>query len=131
MTSASILVVVFTAAVVGALIGLGLGGFVSNPVVLALIAGFLGTLAASVVRNTLVHRFSGMGPDDSRVPNVVLTYAVIASIAGSLAGHDIATLAGEASPVWIGTLAGLFSSVLMALLMITYYMNPAPAQKKR
>ena len=131
MTSASILVVVFTAAVVGALIGLGLGGFVSNPVLLALVAGFLGTLAASVVRNTLVHRFSGMGPDDSRVPNVVLTYAVIASIAGSLAGHDIATLAGQTSPVWIGTLAGLFSSVLMALLMITYYMNPAPAQKKR
>ena len=111
MTSASILVVVFTAAVVGALIGLGLGGFISNAVVLALIAGFVGTLAASVARNTLVHRFSGVGPDDSRVPSVVLTYAVIA--------------------VWIGTLAGLFSAVLMALLMITYYMNPAPAKKKR
>jgi hypothetical protein len=62
---------------------------------------------------------------------VVLTFAVIASIAGSLAGHDVATLAGEASPVWMGTLAGLFSSLLMALLMITYYMNPAPAKKKR
>ena len=131
MTSASILVVVFTAAVVGALIGLGLGGFISNAVVLALIAGFVGTLAASVARNTLVHRFSGVGPDDSRVPSVVLTYAVIASIAGSLAGHDIATILGEASPVWIGTLAGLFSAVLMALLMITYYMNPPPAKKKR
>jgi len=130
MTFASILVVVFTAAVVGALIGLGLGGFVSNLVVLALIAGFLGTLAASFVRNKLVYRFSGVGPDDSRVPNVVLTYAVIASIAGSLAGHDVATLAGESSPVWIGTLAGLFSSVLMALLMITYYMNPQPAKKR-
>ncbi|MCJ7599053.1 MAG: hypothetical protein MUO41_10615 [Methyloceanibacter sp.] len=131
MTSASILVVVLTAAVVGAVVGLALGGVISNEVVLALVAGFLGTMAASVVRNTLVHRFSGMGPDDSRMPNVVLTFAVIASIAGSLAGHDIATLLGEASPVWIGTLAGLFSSVLMSLLMITYYMNPAPAKKKR
>ena len=131
MTSASILVVVFTAAVVGALIGLGLGGFISNAVVLALVAGFVGTLAASVARNSLVNRFSGVGPDDSRIPSVVLTYAAIASIAGSLAGHDVAMLVGEASPVWIGTLAGLFSAVLMALLMITYYMNPAPAKKKQ
>lgn len=131
MTSASILVVVLTAVLVGALVGLGLGGFVGNLVVLALVAGFVATMAASVVRNTLVHRFSGMGPDDSRVPSVVLTYAIIASIAGSLAGHDIATILGEASPVWIGLLAGLFSAVLMALLMITYYMNPAPAKKKR
>jgi hypothetical protein len=131
MTSASILVVVFTAAVVGALIGLGLGGFIGNAVVLALIAGFVGTLAASVVRNTLLHRFSGVGPDDSRVPGVVLTYAAIASVAGSLAGHDVATLVADVAPVWIGTLAGLFSAVLMALLMITYYMNPAPAKNKR
>jgi hypothetical protein len=126
MTSASLLVVVFTAAVVGALVGLLLGGVVGNMVVLALVAGFLGTIVASVARNVLVNRFSGMGPDDARVPSVVLTYAVIASIAGSLAGHDVATLAEQTSPVWIGTLAGLFSSVLMALLMITYYMNPAP-----
>jgi hypothetical protein len=126
MTSASLLVVVFTAAIVGALVGLLLGGFVSNLVVLALIAGFLGTVAASVARNILVNRFSGVGPDDSRVPGVVLTYAAIASIAGSLAGHDVATLVGQTSPVWIGTLAGLFSSVLMALLMITYYMHPTP-----
>src|SRR4029079_5546784 len=115
MTSASILVVVFTAAVVGALIGLGLGGFISNAVVLALIAGFVGPRAASVARNTLVHRFSGVGPDDSRVPSVVLTYAVIASIAGSLAGHDIATIMGEDSPVSIDTLASIFYACMTAL----------------
>jgi hypothetical protein len=62
MTSASLLVVVFTAAVVGALIGLGLGGFISNAVVLALVAGFVGTLAASVARNSLVNRFSAWVP---------------------------------------------------------------------
>jgi hypothetical protein len=28
------------------------------------------------------------------------------------------------SPVWLGTLAGLFSAILLAMLMITYYMNP-------
>src|SRR5262245_55276348 len=129
MTSASLLVVVFTASVVGALVGLLLWGFVSNLVVLALIAGFLGTIAASVARNILMNRFSGVGPDDSRIPSVVLTYAAIASIAGSLSGHDVAMLVGQTAPVWIGTLAGLFSSVLMALLMITYYMNPTPGRR--
>jgi hypothetical protein len=29
-----------------------------------------------------------------------------------------------ATSVWIGALAGLFSTVLMAMLMITYYTHP-------
>jgi preprotein translocase subunit SecD len=33
-------------------------------------------------------------------------------------------IGGLDSAVWLGTLAGLFSCILLAMLMITYYMNP-------
>jgi hypothetical protein len=33
-------------------------------------------------------------------------------------------LGGIDSPIWLGTLAGLFSCILLAMLMITYYLNP-------
>jgi hypothetical protein len=52
---------------------------------------------------------------------------VIASIAGSLASKEILDqVGGEWSPVWTGTMAGLASAILMALLMITYHMYPEP-----
>jgi hypothetical protein len=34
------------------------------------------------------------------------------------------------SPVWVGTLAGLFSAILLAMLMITYHMNPETRRHK-
>jgi preprotein translocase subunit SecF len=37
---------------------------------------------------------------------------------------EIDQASGFSSPVWIGALAGLFSTILMALLMITYHMVP-------
>ena len=58
---------------------------------------------------------------------VVAVFAVIASIAGSLASKEILDqVGGEWSPVWMGTVAGLASAILMALLMITYHMYPEP-----
>ena len=33
---------------------------------------------------------------------------------------------GDYSTLWLGTLAGLFSAILMSLLLITYLMNPEP-----
>ena len=38
----------------------------------------------------------------------------------------VGAIGGEFSPVWTGTVAGLASAILMALLMITYHMYPEP-----
>ena len=62
---------------------------------------------------------------------LVLVYSAVASLAGSSAAMEVAQQSGVAAPAWIGTLAGLFSAILMAMLMITYYTNPGQAPKLR
>jgi hypothetical protein len=60
----------------------------------------------------------------------VTIYAAVASLgAGSLA-LEIAERSGLATAsVWIGTLAGLFAAVLLAILMVTYYTHPGQPPK--
>jgi hypothetical protein len=131
MTSANLLVVLLVGTVVGALAGLGLGGIIANPWYLAIVAGFLGTIAGGIARDFIVRRGGGLGPDSSRTPTLVLVYAAVASLAGSSAALEVVDHSGVASPVWIGTLAGLFSAILMAMLMITYYTTPGHAPTLR
>jgi hypothetical protein len=126
VTSASLIVIILTAAAIGAIVG-GLIGTRLDTAPLAIAAGFIATVVAVVVRNKLLNRFSGVGPDDFQIPMVVAVFAVIASIAGSLASKELLDQVGGVwSPVWVGTLAGLGSAILMALLMITYHMYPEP-----
>ena len=131
MTSANLLIVVLVGAVVGALVGLALGGALSG-FYLAVVAGFLGTIVAGVARNEIMKR-SGASPDDSKIPNLVLIYSAVASLGGSSLADELVRLGGIDSAVWLGTLAGLFSCILLAMLMITYYMNPETGKpwKKR
>ena len=131
MTSASLLIVIIVGTAVGALIGLAIGGGL-DPLYLAIAAGFLGTIVGAIARNMIMVRGSGSGPDDSRTPTLVVVYSAVASLAGSAAAVEIARrsdLAG--SSVWIGALAGLFSAILLAMLMITYHTNPGEAPKIR
>ena len=79
MTSASVLIVLLVGTVVGALVGLLLGGTMENWY-LALLAGFLGSTIAVVVRNLVLSRGAGLGPDDLKTPGLVAIYA-----AGSIA----------------------------------------------
>ena len=130
MTSASLLIVLIVGTVVGALTGLFLGGGM-EALYLAFLAGFLGTIIAAVVRNYIMVRGSGVGPDDSRTPVLVIVFSAVASLAGSSAAVEAARLSEVSSPVWVGTLAGLFSSILLAMLMITYHTNPGEAPKLR
>ncbi len=124
VTSASLIIIILVAAAVGAVVG-GVIGQNLDVVPLAIISGFVATVVAVVVRNELINRLSGAGPDDFRIPMVVAVYAVIASLAGSLAGKELLDdMGGTYSPVWVGTVAGLVSAILMSLLMITYYMYP-------
>jgi len=130
MTSASLLIVLIVGTVVGALTGLIVGGSL-EALYLAILAGFLGTTIGAVVRNLIISRGAGMGPDESRTPVLVIVYAAVASLAGSSAAIEVARLSEVLSPVWIGTLAGLFSSILLAMLMITYHTNPGEMPKLR
>jgi uncharacterized membrane protein AbrB (regulator of aidB expression) len=126
VTSASLIVIILVAAAVGAIVG-GLLGTNLETAPLALVSGFVATIAAMIVRNKLLNRLTGVGPDDFRILGVVGLFAIIASIAGSLAAKEVLDqVGGEFSPVWIGTVAGLASAILMSLLMITYHMPPTP-----
>ena len=40
---------------------------------------------------------------------------------GGLAGHDVSNVIGETSGMWIGALAGVFATVAMLVLMVTYF----------
>lgn len=124
VTTASLLVVLLVATGIGTVTGLVLDSAVT-PVVVALSAGFLGTVVAGIVRNTLLVRAWGIaGIEDTGTPLVVIVYAAVASLAGSLAAYHVTDLAAMTTPVLIGSLAGVLSAVLLGLLMVTYRMTP-------
>jgi hypothetical protein len=128
MTSASLLIVLFVGTVVGAVTGLVVGGsFGGDP--LAILAGFLGAIAGVIVRNYIMVSGVGVGPDDSKTPFLVAVFAIIASLAGSLAAKEVLDWSELTAPVGLGALAGLFSAILLAFLMITYHTNPGEAPK--
>ena len=60
----------------------------------------------------------------------MIFYAAIATLAGSAAAVEVAHASQLDSPVWIGTLAGLFSSILTALLIKIYYIDPETGEIK-
>jgi len=125
MTSASLLIVLIVGAAVGALTGLAAGGFSLGALTVALLAGFLGTTIGAMVRNFILARGAGVGPDDSRTPLLVVIYAVIASLAASAAAVELAQRSdlGD-SRIWVGTLSGLIAAILMSMLLITYHTKP-------
>ncbi len=131
MTSAHLLIVLLVGTVVGALVGLGLGGLFANQWYLAIVAGFIATIVGGIARDFVVRRRGALGPDSLRMPALVLIYSAVASLAGSSAAMEVAQQSEVSASVWIGTLAGLFSAILMAMLMITYYTNPGQAPKLR
>ena len=121
VTTVSLLVFMVVGTTVGALAGLFLGSIFHGQV-LAIVAGLAGTIVATIARNVLVFWEIGVGPDEAALPWLVVLFGVIASVAGSLAGYEIAVLYEELLPFIIGGLAGLLSSILMGLIMIAYHM---------
>ena len=124
--SASLIVLIVVAIAIGASVGLLLGAFLPpGSRLIAIPAGFAATVVASIARYKLVALGARAGVDEARIPMVLVVNAAIASIAGSLAAHDLMGFVGAGtSPSLLGGLAGLLSAVLMALLMITYHSNP-------
>lgn len=127
--SASLILLALVATAIGAIVGLLLDGVAPGTRSLAIAAGLIATTIASIARYKVIFLGAGEGPDDTRVPWVLVVNAAVASLAGSLAAHDIANyITSPPSSVLLGTLAGLLSAVLMAMLMITYHTNPSPTR---
>ncbi len=125
VTSASLMIIILVAAAVGAVVGGLLDQLGMDRTLLAIISGFVAIVAAGVARHVMIRVVWGAGPDETRIPGVVVVFALVSSLAGSLAGHDLLHDYHEAhSGIWVGTLAGLLSALIMAMLMITFYMNP-------
>lgn len=109
ITTVSLLVFMVVGTAIGALAGLVLSPIFHGQV-LAIVAGLAGTIVATIARNVLVFWEIGVGPDEAALPWLVVLFGVIASVAGSLAGYEIAVLYEELLPFIIGGLAGLLSS---------------------
>ncbi len=123
MTSAHLMIVLLVGAVVGVFTGLLLGDSISITY-LAIIAGFLAAIISAIARNLTLARGPGQGPDDVRTPWVVVIFALMASLATDFAALEVARLSGLKAPAWVGALAGLFASIALGMLMITYYTKP-------
>lgn len=123
--SASVLIIVLVGLGSGAVFGLLLGQIIGEPALVSVLASFLAILVASGVRHFAISKsagatFPGGGP--AAVPSVVLINSIIASIFGGLAAHGLLTVASPPHPPFLtGAIAGLFGSILMALVMISYY----------
>ncbi|MGA9443986.1 MAG: hypothetical protein WBV18_11310 [Methyloceanibacter sp.] len=126
------MIVLFVGTVVGAVTGLVVSASF-GAVHLAILAGFLGAMAGVVIRNFILAKGAGVGPDDSKTPTLVVIYATVASLAGSLAAKEVADFSEVDAAVGIGALAGLFLAVLLSMLMISYHTTPGeqPKVKKK
>ena len=122
MAEANVIVVLLVSTIVGGIVGVALGDVLSG-LSLAVAAGFLGVIAAAIARNNVMTRWNKAGPDDSGIPMVIIVFSVVASLAGSMTAMEITRDLTLRSGM-IGILAGLISSVLMCMLMVTYHMNP-------
>lgn len=97
----------------------------ASPPWLAVVAGFSGTLIAALLRNTLlVSAWETADIKDAGTPAAVVVYALVASIAGSLAAYQLVSDVGQVWSGVTGMLAGLLSAGLLSLLMVTYRMEP-------
>ena len=86
--SASLIILIVVACAIGAAVGLVLGDALTGTRTLAIIAGLIATVVASIARYKLIFLGAHRGTDEAKIPMVLVVNAAIASIAGSLAAHD-------------------------------------------
>ena len=83
MAAVSILLILVVSVIVGGLTGSVLGS--ESTIWVAIVSGLLAVIMSNVVRNIAMVRGLRLGPDDRRVPNLVIVFAAISSLAGK---HD-------------------------------------------
>src|SRR5262249_27536656 len=104
--------------------GLVLGETIGS-LMLMIVAGFLGVLAAAIARNFVFVHLTKLWPHASDIPSVIIVFSVVASLAGSMTAQEITRDLVHLSPTLACGLAGLISAVLMVMLMAAYKMKPA------
>jgi hypothetical protein len=114
--SASVLSMVLVGAFSGALAGLVLASVLANQVWLAIVTAFVAVAIALLVRRVVFG-----SPLRLLIPRQLeLWQALVATLVGGLAGHELAIDLREpaVSPL-IGATSGLIASILMATFVIT------------
>jgi hypothetical protein len=113
---------------VGAVAGIVLGNFFSSGLLIGVVAALVSVVTVGQARALVLKFFpSGTVPDElsDKFPRIVHMNALVVSLLGGMAGHDVSREIGESSGLWIGGFSGLFASVAMLGLMFTYfYRNP-------
>ena len=124
LTSIYVLLLLGVGICIGAVAGLAVERFSNNGVMMGLISGLIAVVAAWLAR-LLAERFlpEGTVPDmgADKFPRVVLVNILVVSLMGGLAGHDVSNVIGETSGMWVGALAGVFATLAMLVLMVTYF----------
>jgi hypothetical protein len=132
IVTGALLIAIIVGAAVGAVSAQILSPFLTNGAVLAIVCGFVGVVGASLARNALLHTASRVGGGHLPIPSVIILMGMVSSVAGSLSAYYLTMIRGHGGFAWeIGAVAGLFSSLLMGLLIIAYLMDPTRAPKQR
>src|SRR5215468_4719732 len=114
--TASVLIMLLAGAFSGALAGLVLGSIIPNQLFLAILSALVAVVVALLVRRAVFG-----SPLQLLIPRrLELWQAIVASLIGGLAGHDLAIDLRDppVSPL-IGATSGLIASILMATFVIT------------
>jgi hypothetical protein len=132
MSFVTLSIALIISTVVGAFMGLLLGGFIGEPYI-AFIAGLLATVFVGNARNIrtpqLAVIFSAIDISGGISLRAIIGSAV-ASIVGSVAAVQVARISELTWPVTVGALAGLFAGILMAMFMM-YGMTSRPEGQSR
>lgn len=108
----------------GAAVGSLLEGVATSGLLIGLISGLVAVVVTGQARSLAVKFFpDGTVPDvgANNFPRVVLINILVVSLIGGLAGHDLSHEVGESTGFTIGALSGLFATLAMLVLMVTYF----------
>ena len=124
LTSIYVLLLLGVGLFAGVAVGAVMDNFTSNGLLIGLVAGVVSVVVAGQARHFATKVFpAGTVPDTgaNKFPRVVVINTVLVSLIGGLAGHDLSHEAGNSTGLIIGGLAGLFSTLSMLVLMVTYF----------
>lgn len=86
-----------------------------------IVAGLIGTVAAGLLRNTLLVKVcESAGIYASRTPYSVLMCGALVSLAGSFVAYQMAQDVAIVSPMVTGMLAGAISGTLLGIMIATH-----------